>query len=493
MMMRVWVLASCGGLLALSACSAEPTTTAQPSPLDPSDDDLQAADRPSVLDHTPGTTITERDLIRPELRPSRSQRAPIPSAARSQRTTLSPEQLRDRVERIRAQQIQRSPTPGRAPGMAQTRPPAQASQADGADVALRPGMVPTATLTITPLTPPPRPTLSPVAPSPSVASDSIKPSAATSVAPTNLDHEVAVFLGEASTQAADLGVPEPATLARNFPLRSTAHQSDGARHRQDSVVISVAQPSDLTDVAQREIPGRGAGWETSTAHHSPWMTADQVASQVDSQPLFAQAEAQPRATTDATHSVLEPESTALPQSEIPATEVTESLETEGAEFQSTEGAESLETEGAEFSQAERVIPSPVVLPSSELSADPSLSAPGPGLSAPVDGAESPHWSALGPEVSVSAVPMALDGPRFADSNAHQRSESAAPTTASVMAESAAEWSSSGSISHCARPPLTKPLPSDTLADSAILEAKGIPGEMAAEEIAAEEIAVVDCP
>ncbi len=478
MVMRVWVLASCGSLLALSACSAEPTTTAQPGSLDASDEDLPSADFPAALDHTPGTAVDiDRALSRPELRPTRSQRAPIPSPARAQRTTLTPEQLRDRVDQIRAQQVQRSRAAGRIPGMAQTRTLPQTSQADVTDVALRPGMVPTATLTITPLTPPPQPTLAPVSPGMSATGNSPTPSAAASVTPQpNPDDGVAVFLGEESTQAVDLGTPESATLARDFPLRSTAHQRDGARHSQDDVVISVAQPPDLAAGAQREILGR----EASTAHHSPWMTADQAASQVDSQPLFAQAEDQPRTPTDSTNSVLEPEGTALPQPESPA----------------TEAAESPATEITAPPQAENVDPGPEVVPPSEPPADLSLRAPGSGLSVPVARAESPHWSALGPEVSVSAVPMALDSPRFADPNAHQRSDIVASATAAAIPEATIEptaaWSPPAPASLCASPTLAKPLPSDALADSAILEAKDIPAETAAEEIA-EEIAVVDCP
>jgi nicotinate-nucleotide--dimethylbenzimidazole phosphoribosyltransferase len=531
MVMRVWVLASCGSLLALSACSAEPTTTAQPSPLDPSDDDLQAADRPSALEHTPGIAVDiDRALSRPELRPTRSQRAPIPSPARAQRITLTPEQLRNRVEQIRSQQIQQGRAAGRTSGMTQARTvaPPQVSQSDVTDVSLRPGMVPTTTLSITPLTPPPRPALSP-AQSPSVERTSPGPSAVTpTVTQINPENEVAVYLEEESTQAADLGTPEPATLASRYPLRSTSHQSYGARHNRDTVVISAGHSSDEVD----NDLGESRSPEVVTDHHHPWVAAEPTTPQASSQPLFAQTNPQPRAVAEPANLALEPDVEVSPQAEAVQPDSTQSdpgqidaTQLESVQIEATQPdlvqLESIPSESAqpeastpdsvqseatqvEATQSESTQPEAVQLESDQaetiqsdvpeaISPDPlSLgeSSLEPWPTVEIGTTESAHWSALEP-ATLAAVPPSPEGPWLADPSAHQPLAIAAPTAMTEPTqptEPATEMAALELAPQCQRPTLAKPLPPDTLADSAILEAKSIPAEPSD-----GEIAVVDCP
>lgn len=520
MVMRVWVLASCGSLLALSACSAEPTTTAQPSPLDPSDDDLQAADRPSALEHTPGIAVDiDRALSRPELRPTRSQRAPIPSPARAQRITLTPEQLRNRVEQIRSQQIQQGRAAGRTSGMTQARTvaPPQVSQSDVTDVSLRPGMVPTTTLSITPLTPPPRPALSP-AQSPSVERTSPGPSAVTpTVTQINPENEVAVYLGEESTHAADLGTPEPATLASRYPLRFTSHQSYGARHNRDTVVIAAGHSSDEVD----NDLGESRSPEVVTDHHHPWVAAEPTTPQASSQPFFAQTNTQSR-TAESANLALEPDIEALPQVESDQPDSTQSdpgqieaTQLESVQIEATPPDRvQLEAIQSESAQPEASTPDSVEIETTQLeSAQPNSTQPEtlqgnvpeaispeplslgesslePWPTVEIGTTESAHWSALEP-ATLAAVPPSPEGPWLADPSAHQPLAIAAPTAMAEPTqptEPATEMAALELAPQCQSPSLSKPLPPDTLADSAILEAKSIPAEPSA-----EEIAVVDCP
>ncbi|PZV00629.1 MAG: hypothetical protein DCF32_17285, partial [Leptolyngbya sp.] len=107
--MRVWALASCSGLLALAACSAEQSSSPNPSA------DPLAGEDAAEINAQPGLIATASSpMARPEVRPgqliqggyrlnravkpttttARSNGQPIPQAAA----------LRDRLERLRSQQ-----------------------------------------------------------------------------------------------------------------------------------------------------------------------------------------------------------------------------------------------------------------------------------------------------------------------------------------------------------------------------------------------------
>lgn len=100
--MRIWALASCGGLLALAACSAEQSNTPNPSAASPDSDDAAqvtarsraTASRPTARpDVRSGQSLQNRARLSPSVsRPSTKAQQP-PSSS----------QLRERVQRLRAQ------------------------------------------------------------------------------------------------------------------------------------------------------------------------------------------------------------------------------------------------------------------------------------------------------------------------------------------------------------------------------------------------------
>lgn len=109
--MRVWALASCSGLLALAACSAEQSSPPDLGTAPPDGDDAAEVNAQSGLRVT-----SSSPMARPELRPRQggldrarfSPRSPqaSPVASRSSNTgqTLpQAEQLRERLQRLRAQ------------------------------------------------------------------------------------------------------------------------------------------------------------------------------------------------------------------------------------------------------------------------------------------------------------------------------------------------------------------------------------------------------
>ena len=105
--MRVWALASCSGLLALAACSAEQSSSPNPSTAPPDGD---AAD----IKAQPGLIATgSSPMARPEVRPRQVIQGgrlnpavgTASSTARSNGETIpQAAALRDRLQRLRSQQ-----------------------------------------------------------------------------------------------------------------------------------------------------------------------------------------------------------------------------------------------------------------------------------------------------------------------------------------------------------------------------------------------------
>ncbi|NJL47373.1 MAG: hypothetical protein HC929_07645, partial [Leptolyngbyaceae cyanobacterium SM2_5_2] len=117
--MRVWALASCGGLLALTACSNErsgPPQVDSPSPLD--DDSAQIDAQAERVASLPRPAVRPETLNPRPLFPSATRSpnpARFPSAttvAGRQSVSSSAEQLRVRVQQIRAQRARVLPASG---------------------------------------------------------------------------------------------------------------------------------------------------------------------------------------------------------------------------------------------------------------------------------------------------------------------------------------------------------------------------------------------
>lgn len=203
--MRVWALASCSGLLALAACSADQPQSTQvdlPSPLD--DDRIQA----NALSPTPAPSTRPVGAPQTSLAPPRPATTP-PAAPSAQRplpttrpTTVSPQALRARVAQIRSQQAELPPPVMPLASPATPTPALATPQAAAESFAFEPGPgeggwgqppLRFGADAIAHSTPPPGPASSPIEPT-------------------------AVALGQ--TQAANLS---------SRPLRHNHHQSHSAR------------------------------------------------------------------------------------------------------------------------------------------------------------------------------------------------------------------------------------------------------------------------
>ena len=233
--MRVWALASCGGLLALAACSSDQANTANPN-TPPADGDTLSQGKAS-----PSTT-TPRPLARPEIPPQQTLAAqprlnPVAVRGGADRTASQPQpqpqpqlqlqadQLRARLQRLREQQgirlasitpvaaapipttarVVASPIPRTgAPTLIQANSTPEASRAPGARRDSRLAIVqPPSVVPLLPLATP-TPLASPQPP------------------------ETRANVESGGT-AADLRPVVAATLASNYPIAPLRHQGQSAR------------------------------------------------------------------------------------------------------------------------------------------------------------------------------------------------------------------------------------------------------------------------
>ncbi|WOD38591.1 hypothetical protein [Nodosilinea sp. E11] len=106
--MRVWALASCSGLLALAACSAEQSNTPNPSAALPDGDDaVEVNARPSLVAPVPSPVAWPETRPRQILQSSAPPPAASPSAPGASipgRPQPQADQLRERLQRLQAQQ-----------------------------------------------------------------------------------------------------------------------------------------------------------------------------------------------------------------------------------------------------------------------------------------------------------------------------------------------------------------------------------------------------
>ncbi|MGF1519814.1 MAG: hypothetical protein ACFCVB_18705 [Nodosilinea sp.] len=100
--MRIWALASCGGLLALAACSAEQANTPDLSAAPPDGDD--AAQVTARLRATASSPTARPDVRSGQSLSNRARLSPsLPRPATTASQPSSSSQLRERVQRLRAQ------------------------------------------------------------------------------------------------------------------------------------------------------------------------------------------------------------------------------------------------------------------------------------------------------------------------------------------------------------------------------------------------------
>ncbi|MBW4463776.1 MAG: hypothetical protein KME47_26560 [Nodosilinea sp. WJT8-NPBG4] len=223
--MRVWALASCSGLLALAACSAEQSSSPNPSTAPPDGDAAEIKAQPGL------TATASSPMARPEVRPRQAIQGSYrlnPSVGAASTTARSNGEtipqaaaLRDRLQRLRSQQGARlsSSTPlATAPQPATLARP-KLSQPT-AEVARNPVNVTQGntfnTQGIAPLPTPFRPT--PIAPE-------ANPS------PVNTP----------SFSSAPLHPAQSASVARTYPIAPLGHQGYSARSQQQAPVLTLAQ------------------------------------------------------------------------------------------------------------------------------------------------------------------------------------------------------------------------------------------------------------
>ncbi len=281
--MRVWALASCGGLLALAACSADQSNTTNPNSPPPDGNALTQG-------KTSPASATPRPLARPEMPPQQTLSArprlnPAAVSGEADRTPAQPQsdQLRARLQRLRAQQGAR---------LASNTPVAAA---------------PIPTVIASPIPQPEAPTLRPVASNPGASRDpgARGDSRLTIVPQPNRAEQslLAVALPpqpspqppvieadvEPSGTTADLQPVVAATVANNYPIAPLRHQGHSVRQSARQSVRSA--PQVLVPLSASQPVAAGARLHGSTA------------------PALA---AQPRGSSTA--SVSEAEATVVPDS-----------------------------------------------------------------------------------------------------------------------------------------------------------------------------------
>lgn len=222
--MRVWALASCSGLLALAACSAEQSSSPNPNAAPLGGED--AAD----IQAQPGlTATTSSPMARPEVRPRqaiqggyglRSAAGKPAATPASSKALPQAAELRQRLERLRSQQGSR---------LAPSTPLVAAPQ---------PATLPRPTLAqsrpASPVAEPEIPAFNPVQGS-NFSSRGVTP-LPTLFRPTPSDPESDI---PTASTAADLSEVTTASVARTYPLVPLRHQGYSARSQRPAPVLAV--------------------------------------------------------------------------------------------------------------------------------------------------------------------------------------------------------------------------------------------------------------
>lgn len=103
--MRVWALASCGGLLALAACSAEQPQSTQADLPSPLDEDAAQVNALSSAVLPPSRSVETPQARLERLRPTTTPLAAPAAPTAERRPSASPQALRARVQQLRSQAV----------------------------------------------------------------------------------------------------------------------------------------------------------------------------------------------------------------------------------------------------------------------------------------------------------------------------------------------------------------------------------------------------
>lgn len=285
--MRVWALASCGGLLALTACSAEPSNTPDlgAAPSD-TDDSAQSVAQPDLR-----STISS-PIGRPELQPRQrggnqarfSPRSPQATAVTSRsgsagQTLPQAAQLRERLQHLRAQRgVGLAPhTPlTTAPVAALSTPPRPVPQAEAESSAPQTEALPTpADTAVVALPTPLRPNVA--APELGLTSGSGTAIALGPVASTNQasSHPIAVRQHQSySARSQRSARVIAAASAESSSLTARLHGATAASPARGSATVAAAQPLPQPERVRLEAALAQADIEAETA---PLTTATAVA------------------------------------------------------------------------------------------------------------------------------------------------------------------------------------------------------------------------
>lgn len=229
--MRVWALASCSGLLALAACSAEQSSSPNPSTAPPDGDAAEIKSQPGLI------ATTSSPMARPEVRPRQVIQGgyrlnpavgTASSTARSSGETIpQAATLRNRLQRLRGQQGARlSPsTPlATAPQPAALARPTLSQPK--VEVVENPAFNVTQGNTFTPREIAPLPT----PPWPTPTAPEANPAA----------------VNAPSFGSAALNPAQSASVARTYPIAPLRHQGYSARSQQQAPVLTTAQAEAAT-------------------------------------------------------------------------------------------------------------------------------------------------------------------------------------------------------------------------------------------------------
>lgn len=224
--MRVWALASCSGLLALAACSAEQSSAPNPSTPPPDGDAAEIKAQPGLI------ATASSPMARPEVRPRQAIQGGYrftPSGGRTSTAARSSGQstpqaaaLRDRLQRLRRQQgarlapstpVTTSPQPAVLARPNLSQPKAEVAENLALDVAQGNTFNPQE---IAALPTPPRPT--PIAPEANLSA-----------------------VNTPGFSSAALDPAQSASVARTYPIAPLRHQGYSARSQQQTPALTVAQ------------------------------------------------------------------------------------------------------------------------------------------------------------------------------------------------------------------------------------------------------------
>ncbi|MBE9136246.1 hypothetical protein IQ254_03345 [Nodosilinea sp. LEGE 07088] len=244
--MRVWALASCGGLLALAACSAEQSNSPTPGTASSEGDDTPQVDAPSKS-VSPGTVV--RSGVRPRTGLTETKRPQLSLAQSAPRggSSTSPSSSQSNQLRQRLQQLQQRRSASLPSSQALVTTPVRSAQASPTPQRPQAQIFPSSSagqpepVAIARSSPTPIP--SPGLGKPARSGQTTPLTATVRPAPTapeGLDRP----LGAASA----LGSVASATVDRSFPIAPVRHQGRSARIHSQRVVLNT--PPTLTATAR---------------------------------------------------------------------------------------------------------------------------------------------------------------------------------------------------------------------------------------------------